>query len=149
MRGKKRSRTFSTATTLYGQDSHLFCPTQMSSEPSEYPERKIISYSFCDVHCTPAASRPSSPSTNTHHPSLPRPPSPAITASKCFWANCMTASSKVPGCSQTAGIPTEWASCNSGNDTAGGVTTDSDVCAGDGRTAGEATVVYVCEGREI
>ena len=60
-----------------------------------------------------------------------------------------SASSKVPGCSQTAGIPTEWASCSRGRDTAGGVTTESDVCVGDGRAAGEATAVYVCDGRGI
>lgn len=101
----------------------------------------LVNYSFWLVHCTPAASRPSSPSTSTHHPSPPRPPSPAVTASKCFSANCSTAASKVPGCSQTAGIPAECASWSSGSDTAGGVTIDNDVCEGDGRADGEATVL--------
>jgi hypothetical protein len=98
-------------------------------------------YSLWLVHSTPAASNPSSPSTNTHQPSDPRPPSPAITASKCDRANSSTALSNVPGCSQTAGIPTEWASCNRGRVTAGGVTTDKDVCAGDSRAEGDATVL--------
>lgn len=131
---------------------HQAAPDQIRSDQIFFSLsllRTSFSHNRWLVHWTPAASNPSSPSTSTHHPSPPAPPSPAITASKCPWAYSRTASSKVPGCSQTAGIPTECASCSTWRVTGGGVTTDSEVWLGEGSLLGEGTVSYAREGRLI
>lgn len=83
-------------------------------------------------HSLPAAFRALSPSTRTHHPSLPRPPSPATTASNApsSLAYLSTSSSNAPGCNQTAGTPSFRASLRTSRVAAGGVMMETDVSFG-------------------
>lgn len=100
------------------------------------------------THSFPAARRPLSPSTSTHQPPCPLPPSPATTApwylsassASSPRANAITDSSQVPGCSHTAGMPSFFASLSTLRVTGAGVITEREVCSGSGRSESDLIV---------
>jgi hypothetical protein len=82
-----------------------------------------------------------SPSTSTHQPSPPLPPSPPTAASlNSLSANSNPSLSKLPGCSQTAGMPSLFASCKTFMVTLGGVMIDTDVVVGEGSAESDGRV---------
>lgn len=106
----------------------------MHPQTQLYP---IIPYNF-----NPAAFAALSPSTSTHHPSLPRPPSPPTAASKSFNAPFKISSSNVPGCSHTLLIPSFLASSSTSFVIFGGVMIDTEVWVGSGRAVRFGKVAY-------
>ena len=108
-------------------------------------------YSRCLVISLPAAVMEFSPSTRTHHPSPPTVPwsKPPIALSKLSLANLMLASSKLPGCNQTALTPARFASPRTFRVTGGGVKNVSAVRDGSDRAETEGMVSYDFDGRLI
>lgn len=102
--------------------------------PLEHPDFPPSHHSF------PACFSALSPSTSTHHPSFPAPPSPKTAALKPpSFRKFTTSSLKLPGCSHTAGMPRLLASRRTASVAAGGVTMDREVWVGAGRRSMEGS----------
>lgn len=90
-----------------------------------------------------------SPSTSTHQPSDPIPPSPPTAALKFFAAYPRISSSNVPGCSHTAGMPSSFASCSTFSVTFGGVMMETAVVVGMGNAERLGIAAWVAESAVI
>lgn len=115
--------------------------TPVQRRKSQNQQTHLLTHNFPST--LSASLRALSPSTSTHHPSYPAPPSAATQFSKPSRAYPSTRSSKVPGCNHTLLTPSPLASSRIFCVTRGGVMIETPVEGGSGSCDREGRVLYV------